>query len=334
MVESLGGDLNSFVIQYTGSNDGSTPTIQVLTRDTRCTPYGNYHPVYLNFNGEYLIVKGRTPVNPYSNVTKQKEAMFLYAFPDVSAQPYWGLTPNQYYLFKDQSNESETRFDTTPSLPLILSEGSLPHQTKIYFTQNPADQNTFKHRSTQSRQSKFKGMFRELFPMSPEMKSSFHDSSQIKLFQVMDLTYTRLKLKKMVYKDLENSTALILNKNTGAIGAHTALVPFINIFGNLKPKPLPSTSNAFDKLPLWLLIVFVIGVVLLIVFVFICIKLIVKKSRGEEDQSVADSSINGSKPRNWSSMAKIHLFHNIDERSEEDLEEEPTEENEDRIELS
>ena len=314
MIQRIGGYVNHLHFEPPDSNsDFSFSSFQSRYYEY----YGSYQPVYIDFDPDsFLVVKARTPIYPYSNMTRQKEVILLYTINLTdSGKLYWGLTPDQYYSFEDQKIGSGTRFDITKSLPVVVPQSYfIDSAPKLFLTQNTA---TLQRKESNSSENKIKPKNAALFKaFKNEVFSNFVltevNTSKVELFRRMNLTLTKIKLKEKVYNGSANSTALKLNQNTGALGAHTSLILFKNLILNLQPKPLPPTSNGFQNLPLWLLILMVFGVILLVSLVLLFI-MCTSRRCWRKGTRESNSSVDESETGLLNSFAKIHLYGNFDE---------------------
>ena len=278
VIQNEGGSLSQFRVALNYVESANQVKISLLTKKVYQS-FGSYQLVYLDFYPTFMVVKARTPMYPFSNMTEQKELMLLYQVNSTdSGQLYWGMTPDQYYSFKDQLEGPRTRFGVTDSLPLFVPGTYFSDaNTRLFFTQNPLTQPDSLITKEDKRIGKEQKHLKKLSKTS-DQDLIFKNSPQSHFFRRMNITSTQLKFTKKLYEDSANTKALLLNENSGAPGTHTSLIFFKNLILSLKPKPLPHPSNGFDNVPLWLIALMVVGVILAIVLGLLYFYLAYKKS--------------------------------------------------------
>ena len=284
--------------------------------------FGDYQPIYIDFDENYLAVKARTPVatNADGATVPSKEAVLVYNRKEGATQQLiWGLTPDQYFFYP-QAGMRDTKFEATTSLPIVVSEtidGATT--TGIRFSQNPANLPPPQPSSSSSSSSSptssettsgtsssstntnsnpqptlyKRRMFKTI---TKSVSTPIRDANDFGLFKGFVVGEPALTIVKKLYKNSQDDAGIVINDETGAEGVTGTEVKVNAIFD----KPLPdnsagtSTSTSDDSttsttsgkpwMPWWGWVI--IGMIIFLIATAFLLRCLTKVKDDEEEEDI------------------------------------------------
>lgn len=268
-------------LSFTGKQ---AETKVAITKQKDFNYYSDYQPIYIDFDTEFVTVKGRI----YDKTgAATKESMLIYSRKEGgSSDLHWGLKPVDYL---EEWKEGDI---TTPSIPVVISvvkNNKLLSKVRFTQLQKEAPPSTVSNNPRINQNKVRNTFFMDLLGLRVNKKKrNTNSSSNAKGgFNSMNFQQAAIKIEQdEIYDTDAKQINLVFNSGLGS--ASQTQVPLTNFYETVDPTPSGSSASSGggsddndELLPWWVWVI--IGLIIFLVVVGILLYFLTKNKEEEEE---------------------------------------------------